>query len=503
MKLSELFGKAGLSYSPALGEIEICNIATDSRKVEKGSLFVCIRGLHFDGHDGIEEAMDKGAAVIVAEQVRDVFVGGAAIVEVENTRSTLALLYDAWYGCPSQKLRIVGVTGTNGKTSVTWMLHDVFSRLGFRCGMIGTVDCLSGREQLPKHSGGVLANLTTPDPEELYAMLARMVEDRVDFVFMEVTSHALALGKCDAILFDTAVFTNLTQDHLDFHKNMEDYRKAKEKLFTMCRRAVLNVDDSVGRQIFERMKTCAVSCSCYGDATYTARNIKNEGVGVLSYRLGTPTGSCPVFLPLPGEFFVINSLQVAAVAAEYGITAERVSFALQTMQAIPGRMERVTLEARVPFSVWIDYAHTPDALEKVLHSLRRASDGEGKLILVFGCGGERDRSKRKEMAIIASRLADFVIITSDNSRGENPEQIFHDILCGIDKEKPFLLIRDRKDAIAYAVGHASAKDKILLAGKGHERYEIDATGRHPFDEREIVKTAVARSIWNGGQTKER
>ena len=487
MKLSELFGRAELVYPPEMGDIEIEHIVSDSRRVRKGSLYVCIRGLHVDGHEKIGEAIKNGAAVIVAEPVRDVFVGGAAAIFVENTRSVMARLYHAWYGNPADRLKVVGVTGTNGKTSVTWMLSGLFSALGYRCGLIGTVACESAGRRLEAKSANALANMTTPDPEELYALLAEMVRDGVTHVFMEVTSHALALGKCDPIHFDMAVFTNLTQDHLDFHGSMAKYFQAKEKLFSMCRRAVICTDDEAGKRLYQKTKAYAVSCALSGEADYTATNIEIDGSDGCRYAWQTPRGSFPLFVPLAGNFFVINSLEAAAVACEYGISADRISFALQKIESVPGRMERVITACGTDRNVLIDYAHTPDALEKLLQSISRKS---GRILLVFGCGGERDRMKRREMAHVASRLADFVIVTSDNSRGEDPKQIFDDILRGIDKEKPHVLIADRREAIRYAIAESRPKDTVVLAGKGHETYEISADGRHPFDERVIVKEAM-------------
>ena len=497
MKLSELFGKAELAYPPEMGDIEIDHIASDSRRVRKGSLYICIRGLHVDGHEKIGEAIQKGAAVIVAEPVRDVFVGGAAAIYVENTRSVMARLYHAWYDRPADSLRVIGVTGTNGKTSVTWMLSRLFTALGYRCGLIGTVACESAGKRLESKGGNPLANMTTPDPEVLYALLAEMVRDGVTHVFMEVTSHALALGKCDPIRFDMAVFTNLTQDHLDFHGSMEEYFHAKEKLFSMCRRACVCTDDEAGKRLYQQTNAYAVSCSLQGLADYTATNIQTNGSDGCRYAWQTPWESLPIFVPLAGRFSVINSLEAAAVAREYGISADRISFALQKMEAIPGRMERVRTDLATDRCVLIDYAHTPDALEKLLQSLSR---DEGRIILLFGCGGDRDRTKRREMAHVASRLADFVIITSDNSRGEDPKQIFCDILRGIDKEKPHVLIPDRREAIRYAIAESRPKDTVVLAGKGHETYEISADGRRPFDERAIVKEAVREYFSNDVNT---
>lgn len=487
MKLSELFGRAELAYPPVLGDLEIEDIAVDSRRVRRGSLYVCIRGLHVDGHEKIGEAIAKGATVIVAEPVRDVFVGGAAAIFVENTRSVMARLYHAWYGNPADRLTVVGVTGTNGKTSVTWMLSRLFTSLGYRCGLIGTVRCESAGRLLDARASDALANMTTPDPEVLYALLAEMVRDGVTHVFMEVTSHALALGKCDAILFDTAVFTNLTQDHLDFHGSMEEYFRAKKKLFSMCRRAVICTDGEAGKTLYEETKARAVSCSLSGDADYTAANIEINGSDGCRYEWQTPWGSFPLFVPLAGRFSVINSLEAAAVAAEYGISADRISFALQNMESVPGRMERVKDKNDTGIEVIIDYAHTPDALEKLLQSLSR---DRGRITLVFGCGGERDRTKRREMARVASRLSDFTVITSDNSRGEAPEQIFRDILRGIDKERPHILIPNRREAIRYAIANAKRGDTVVLAGKGHEKYEITAQGRRPFDEAAIAEEAL-------------
>jgi UDP-N-acetylmuramoyl-L-alanyl-D-glutamate--2,6-diaminopimelate ligase len=316
-------------------------------------------------------------------------------------------------------------------------------------------------------------------------MLAHMMRDGVDVVFMEVTSHALALHKCDAIRFDLAVFTNLTQDHLDFHGTMEEYFRAKQRLFTLSRRAVINVDDAAGREIYQSVRASASSCALHGRADYVARDIQNEPRG-LSYTLGTPTGTYPVFLPMKGDFAVINSLQAAAVAGEYGISADRISRALQKIGSIPGRMEQVHIEYDVGVQVLIDYAHTPDALEKLLCSMGRS---KGRILLLFGCGGDRDRSKRREMAHVASRYADLVVVTSDNSRSEPPEQIFRDIMRGIDKEKPYVLIPDRREAIRYAIASARRGDTVILAGKGHEEYEITGNEKKPFYEKEIVRKA--------------
>lgn len=499
MKLSALFGKAELDIPSEYGETEVKNIVTDIEKVADGSLFVCIKGLRFDGHENIGNAIRRGAVVIVCEQVRDVFVGGAAIIKIENTRSGLARLYNAWYGDPAGKLRIVGVTGTNGKTSVCRILASVFEEAGYRCASIGTLGCRSvGGRELKVGESDPLSNMTTPDPEDLYRLLYEAERDGAEFVFMEVSSHALALCKCDAIKFEAAVFTNLTRDHLDFHLSMDEYFKAKKKLFSMCQTAIINADDPWGQQLLNDISVKTLTTSCEGNGDYIAKEVSFGENGNCSYKLCFDNKSIPINLNMGGRFAVNNTLQAACFALWFGIEADMVSLALSKIEGVSGRMERVSVGYDTGFSVIIDYAHTPDALENLLLGVRFAQKG-GRIVLLFGCGGDRDRGKRKLMGIIASRLSDLVIITSDNSRSEDREAIISDILKGIDKEKPFVVIADRKEAIEYAVKNARRGDVIILAGKGHERYEIDKTGKRPFDEREIVRNAIYRYFPNETQ----
>lgn len=495
MRLAELFGRAELSFPPELGDMEITKIVTDSRQVVKGCLFLCIRGLHTDGYGYADDAIKAGAGVIVAERVRDACVGGAAAwIMLENTRKAAALLYNAWYGNPCERLKVIGVTGTNGKTSVCFLLAELLESAGYRCGLLGTVCCRSadGRE-LALPNPNALANMTTPDPEQLYAMLAEMVKDGVDYVLMEVTSHALALCKVEAIFFDVAVFTNLTQDHLDFHGDMEAYFDAKKQLFERCRRAFVNADDEFGGRLLQELSCPALTCSVR-DGDYCALDVESQGLQGSRYRMRTPRGDFALQVGIPGSFSVMNSLMAAAVALECGVAPDVIRRVFQETAGVEGRMERLRLVPFPKFSVLIDYAHTPDALEKLLksvHGFRRRGE---RIVLLFGCGGDRDRSKRKEMAIIASRLADHVIITSDNSRGEDPDGIIADILRGMDREKSQTVIRDRRTAIETAVLCAEEGDILILAGKGHEKYEIGVGGRVPFDEREIVKEAYRKRL---------
>ena len=491
MRLSELFGRAELEYPEKLGNLEITGITTDSRKVTEGCLFLCIKGEHSDGHDYMDNAILSGAGVIVAERVRDACVGGAAAILLqENTRRSAALLYNAWFGDPASRMKIIGVTGTNGKTSTCFLLREIFEGAGFHCGLIGTVRCATvGDRPLACLGGRDSTGMTTPDPDMLYEMLSEMAEDGVEYLFMEVSSHALAHHKVDAIRFDTVLFTNLTQDHLDFHGTMEEYFIAKKRILTLARRALICRDDPYGERLCTEEGTEILTCSVVqGD--YRAYDIESCGPEGSDFRIAYPGGDFPVHIGIPGEFSVKNGLMAAVTALEYGIPPCVVSETLRRTAGVPGRMEWVNNDQE--YRVLIDYAHTPDALEKLLGTVRAMRSKGERIWLLFGCGGERDRDKRKEMARIACRLSDFVVITSDNSRGEDPEQIFSDILKGIDKEKEFALIPDRREAITWALGNLRGGDWLLLAGKGHEHYEIGKEGVRPFDERSIVRDALRR-----------
>ena len=503
MKLSSLLERADIACPPSAAELDITEIVTDSRKASEGCLFVCIAGSRSDGHSFIGEAIRKGAKVIVAEQVRDVGVGGAAAVYVENTRRAAALLYNSWYSDPARDMKLVGVTGTNGKTSVVNLLKRIFEKRGIVCGTIGTLGCYVGEEKLDTLSDDPLSNMTTPEPAQLYKTLALMRERRVEYVFMEVSSHSLSLERVAALDFELAVFTNLTQDHLDFHNDMESYFLSKAKLFRKCRRALINLDGDYA----ERLIGCAECDGIYTvslnkKADYYVEDVEYLSFGGVRYSMidSINKEKTEMSIGLSGSFAVINSLDAAAAARLCGIPRETVADALSQVSGIDGRMELVELGEDADISVYIDYAHTPDALENLLCSIRSFRQKDQRIVLLFGCGGDRDRSTRRYMANIASRMADLVIITSDNSRSESPDIIFSDILRGIDKEKEYLLIPDRQEAIEYAVCNSYPRDIIVLAGKGHERYEIDAKGRRPFDEREITKKAYLKyKALNDGQ----
>lgn len=505
MKLSWLFDKAGIDYPQKYSDIDIKDIKTDSRRVMSGDLFICIKGLHSDGHDYIEKAINSGAKVIVAERVRDDCVGGAAIIKVENARAASSLLYNARYNDPCSALKVIGVTGTNGKTSTSYMLEAIFGHVGERVGLIGTVGYRFCSEDIVRDHSDPLANMTTPDPQELYALMSKFKNENADRVVMEVSSHSLALKKVEPIRFECSVFTNLSRDHLDFHKNMEDYFLAKAEILKASRKCVVNIDDAYGKRLvgFDAQK--CVTCSQHGDADYVARDFRSLGIKGIEYTLICKAGSFCVRLSLIGDFALKNSLQALATAIECGIDPQTAIDVLAEMPQICGRMELAQSSKDTGINVIFDYAHTPDALEKALISLHRIrKDDRSRIILVFGCGGERDKGKRKQMAMIASRLADMTVITSDNSRSEDPDAIISDILKGIDKEKAYKVVPKRRDAILFALAEARVGDFALIAGKGHERYEIDSSGKHPFDERDIVASAMqSRKIEDGEKVESR
>lgn len=446
-------------------------------------------------------------------------MGAPIAISVSNARVAAACLYDAWYGHPTRNIRLVGVTGTNGKTSVSTMLYRILKNAGIPCGLLGTVGCFASHRDAPL--GGVdgqpYSGMTTPDPQELYALLARLASELsarkgiTPVIVMEVTSHALSLGRVAPLCFELSVFTNLSSEHLDLHGTMEDYFEAKLRLFEVSRGAVINADDRWGRRLLaepvpvhhyhichaEGLQNLSPDRMCpAGEGTctrYYAEQVKYAGEDGVSFKLASPDIRLRLRCPVPGVFTVMNAMEAAVAALALDVSPAVVRDTLATFGGVPGRMERIRLpETDIPFSVFIDFAHTPDALENLLASVHRFRRRGQRIILVFGCGGDRDRSKRKVMARIASRMADSLVITSDNSRSEDPNEIIADILAGVDKESEFAVVPNRAEAIRYAIRHARAGDIILLAGKGHENYEIDREGKHPFCETDIAVEAARK-----------
>lgn len=490
MKLLDICEHSGLKCPKHLENIDVRGVTASSERVKDGYVFICIDGRRARGHHYIDDAFSKGAVAVVVQD--KAYQSDKAILS-ESTRKTLSLMLDAICDQPSKKMRYIGVTGTNGKTSVSTMLKNILDSAGIPCGLIGTVRCTSVGRDVEKRCGDPLSNMTTPDPEELYPMLNDMAEDGVEYVIMEATSHALFYEKLAPIEFEIGIFTNLTQDHLDFHSSMEEYFRAKVRLFEKSRLAIVNSDDLYGKRIQKlaqcRVKTCSAQSK---NSDFFAKDIQSHGALGVEYSLKTSNDEFLLSCRVPGTFSVMNSIQAASCALELGIDKKTVQNAFKSFGGVSGRLERVTLPNDAKISVFIDYAHTPDAIENLLQSAKDFRDAGQRIVLLFGCGGDRDKSKRAKMGRIACELADFVIVTSDNSRSEDPLAIINDILCGIDKNDNYITIPDRKKAIEYAIASSLQGDIILLAGKGHERYEINAEGRRDFDERAIVLSAFEK-----------
>lgn len=501
MKLSELLTGVCVKKQSCDGDIEVLQIASDSRQVLKGGMFICIKGTKCDGHDYVTEALARGAAVVIAER-EDKMPCGAFYVIVENTRLAEAHIWNNAYGRPADGMQTLAVTGTNGKTSTVFMLKSIFEKAGRRVGVITTVRCMAEDVCIGTYGGSSVSDIhgamTTPDPEYLYGAIYMMQQRGVDTLVFEASSHALAQYKIDPIRVDIAVFTNLTEEHLDYHVDMESYFAAKARLALLAGRLVVNADDSYMARLAHMARGRVISCSAKSSATgrvsadVTALRQISLGMSGVEYIYFSRRAVFRQTSPIPGRFTVYNTLLASAAAIEAGVEAVSVKEGIASLKSVEGRLERVDTEAEVPFSVYIDYAHTPDALESLLETVRDVKNEDERITVLFGCGGDRDPYKRKRMGAVASRLADTVIVTSDNSRNEDAAEIIRMIETGIDREKPYAVIPDRREAIEYAVRCARPGEIILLVGKGHEKYEITADGIKPFDEKEIVKYAVLR-----------
>ncbi|MBR6377213.1 MAG: UDP-N-acetylmuramoyl-L-alanyl-D-glutamate--2,6-diaminopimelate ligase, partial [Oscillospiraceae bacterium] len=463
-----------LEYTADLNT-EITGVSYDSRRVETGHLFVAITGYAADGHRFIPMALDRGAACVLCERKPE---GDIPFVRVPDTRVALAMLGANWYGHPAEKMTILGVTGTNGKTTVTYLLKSVLEQtLGAKVGLIGTIQNMIGDRVLPTER-------TTPESFELQGLFAEMAEAGCTHVVMEVSSHALYLHRVDCIPYAVGAFTNLTEDHLDFHKTMEAYRKAKALLFRRCGFSVFNIDDEMVAQTINEAACWALTLSARGaEADLSATDI-SLGSDHVSFTANYKGGAWPVRVGIPGGFTVYNALIVLGMAIGLGIRPAAAVEALGRAEGVKGRLEVVPTPGK-DYTVLIDYAHTPDALENVLNSVRGFC--KGRLIAVFGCGGDRDPIKRPIMGKIGVKLSDLAIITSDNPRTEEPGKIITDILKGVQElNKPYLVVENRREAIARAMREAKADDVIVLCGKGHETYQIIGTEKTHLDEREEV-----------------
>lgn len=470
MKLQQVM--QDIRCKSSLPDLEITRVTADSRQVVPGCLFLCLKGMRFDGHDAAARAVEDGAAVIVCE--RD--LGLPCQILVEDTRRAYGPICSNFYGRPSEKMKLIGITGTNGKTTITYLIKHILESTGKKVGLIGTIHNEIGEMELP-------AKNTTPDPAELHVLFMRMAQAGCEYVVMETSSHALDQRRLEGCHFAVGVFTNLTRDHLDYHITMENYYQAKKLLFDMCDTAVINVDDAYGRRLQKELSCKTLTFSTSSDAAdFTAKNITCSARGSRFALVGHSSISRIEF-PMPGEFAVSNAMAAATAARALGVGPEEVAFGLRNCPGVTGRAE--ILPTGTDYTVIRDYAHTPDGLEKILSAVRGFCNG--RLVVLFGCPGNRDPGKRPQMAAAAARYADYIIITSDNPRDEDPEKILDDAMPGLAGfEGPYERISDRYSAISRALDIARKDDILVLAGKGHEDYQVLGYGTIHFDEREVV-----------------
>ncbi|GIO58723.1 UDP-N-acetylmuramoyl-L-alanyl-D-glutamate--2,6-diaminopimelate ligase [Paenibacillus sp. SSG-1] len=490
MKLNELASALTTAQIIGDGDITITNIQVDSRKVAPGDLFICLPGHTVDGHDYAGQAAEQGAVALVVERKLDIDLPQ---IVVKDCRFAMAVLADAFFGSPSSHMKMIGVTGTNGKTTTTYLIEKMMSDQGVNTGLIGTIQMRYGGRTFPM-SG------TTPEALELQRSLDDMTANGVECCVMEVSSHALEQGRVKGTDFRTAIFTNLTQDHLDYHKTMEEYRAAKGLFFARLgnkfahqpeqrKFAVLNADDEASSYFAKITAAEVITYGVENSADVRATGVKVTAQGT-SFHVDTFRGSADIQLRMVGKFNVYNALAAITAGLLEGIELENIKRSLESVPGVDGRVESV--DAGQPFAVIVDYAHTPDGLENVLKTVNEFA--EGRVITVFGCGGDRDRTKRPIMGKIAAKYSDFIFVTSDNPRTEDPELILKDIEQGLkDDSVPqerYEMIVDRRTAIQKAIEMASPQDVVLIAGKGHETYQTIGTTNYDFDDREVAKEAI-------------
>lgn len=485
MKLSRLLQEMPILGPRPTGDPDITSVEYDSRRVVPGSLFFALPGSVADGADFLQAAADAGAAVAVSGA--DVPVSPLPFIKVENPRASMAQAAAIFNGKPSSRLKVVGVTGTNGKTTTTYLVKHLLDDAARMCGLLGTIHYSIGRQEMP-------AARTTPESPEVQSLMAAMVDSGCKSCAMEVSSHALVQHRADAIDFDVAVFTNLTQDHLDYHGDMEGYFRAKSLLFEKLKysakkgvRAVINGDDRFGHQLVSKFGKDleTISFGLNAGADFRAKNIRFQASGT-TFALVAKGREYLVQLPLIGLFNVYNALAAIAAVSSLGVGVREVVASLAKAPQVPGRLQRVP--AKRSFQVFVDYAHTPDALLNVLRTVRELMPE--RILTVFGCGGDRDKSKRPMMGAAAEQLSDYLIVTSDNPRGENPAAILADIEKGF-RGDGYEICEDRAAAIRRAVDLAMPGDIVLIAGKGHENYQEVAGRKEPFDDVQVATWAIA------------
>lgn len=480
MKLSELL--KGISPISITGDtdVEITGVNIDSRKIEQGHMFVAIKGTTTDGHNYIAKAIELGAGAVLCENVPE-DASGAVFVQVESTEDCVGKIATTFYGNPTSRLKLVGVTGTNGKTTIATLLYNMFRKMGHKCGLLSTVCNYIEDEAIP-------TDHTTPDPIELNRLLGRMADEGCEYAFMECSSHAIHQKRIGGLTFAGGIFTNLTRDHMDYHKTFENYRDAKKMFFDSLSKgsfAVTNADDKNGMVMVQNTKATVKTYSTQRMADFKARIIECHFEGMYLDIDGHEVG-----VQFIGKFNVSNLLAVYGAAVMLGKAPEDILLVMSTLKSVSGRLEPIN--SPEGWTAVVDYAHTPDALENVLKAIHEVLNGKGSIITVCGAGGNRDKGKRPLMAQEAAKQSDRVIITSDNPRFEEPQDIINDMLAGLDKQqmKKTISIIDRREAIRTACMMAQKGDVILIAGKGHEDYQDVKGVKHHFDDKEEVKKVI-------------
>lgn len=478
MKLSELLKNIRPTAIIGKQDVDIKGVNIDSRKIAEGHLFIAMKGTQVDGHRFIPKAIELGAKAILCENLPEIIDENITYIEVESTEDAAGKVATLFYGDPSKKLKIIGVTGTNGKTTIATLLYNMFRRIGHKCGLLSTVCNYIEDEAIP-------ADHTTPDPIELNQLLSKMANAGCEYVFMECSSHAIAQKRISGLKFTGGLFTNLTRDHLDYHKTFENYRNAKKAFFDELPKgafAITNADDKNGMIMVQNTKAIVKTYSTKGVADFKARILECHFEGMYLDIDGHEVG-----VQFIGKFNVSNLLAVYGAARMLGKTPEEILLIMSTLHSVNGRLEPI--HSPDGYTAIVDYAHTPDALKNVLKAIHEVLSGKGKLITVCGAGGNRDKGKRPLMAQEAVKQSDKVIITSDNPRFENPQDIINDMLSGLSAQqlKKVISIVDRKEAIRTACMMAHKGDVILVAGKGHENYQEIKGVKHHFDDKEVLR----------------
>ena len=473
MKLRKIMENINFNLIKGDIDIDIREIQYDSRKVKEGDVFFCIEGYKLDGHKYIQKAISNGAAAIVCQKDIENILN-CTVIRTEDSRKALAVSAANYYENPSRSMKMIGITGTNGKTTSAFMIKAILERQGYKVGLIGTIANYIGKVKIHTER-------TTPESLELHELFKQMVHSNIDYCVMEVSSHSLSLNRVYGIEFCESIFTNLTQDHLDFHKTFENYFNAKLKLFKISKSSVINIDDEYGEKAYNLITNNKLSFGLNHKADIIASDIKMHSRGSI-FTMMYKGNSFKLELGIPGNYNVYNALGSAAVCLNQGVEIEAIKSALKEVQ-VPGRCELVKSDHNLEFEIILDYAHTPDALENILKTVREFT--KGKLISVYGCGGDRDKTKRAIMGKIGTQLSDFSLITSDNPRTENPSEIIDDVVKGI-KGSNFEIVENRREAIKRAIEIAKIGDVIVIAGKGHEDYQVLKDKTIHFDEREVI-----------------